>query len=206
MKIRLSPRVALLVIAAMFLLPLALAWLMYSGTIEFKPASTRNLGQLVEPPLPLSWENARLDSPGSQEPAVAVFGEHWTVLYTLAAPCAEACIEQVTGLRQVHRAAGRQQQRIRLALLLPDQASPELKKGLMDIYGNFHLISDPSGALSARLAQVSLPGTPAGAAGTVYLVDPLANIMMVYAPGSDPNNLKQDLKRLLTWSKLDEQS
>ena len=29
--------------------------------------------------------------------------------------------------------------------------------------------------------------------------------MMHYGPESDPNDLKSDLKRLLTWSKLDEQ-
>jgi hypothetical protein len=29
--------------------------------------------------------------------------------------------------------------------------------------------------------------------------------MMTYKGEADPNNIKQDLKRLLTWSKLDEQ-
>jgi hypothetical protein len=42
--------------------------------------------------------------------------------------------------------------------------------------------------------------------GNSYLVDPLGNIMMFYGADSDPNDLKKDLKRLLTWSKLDEQS
>ena len=46
----------------------------------------------------------------------------------------------------------------------------------------------------------------AGTAGQTYLVDPLGNIMMAYEAGSDPNHLKKDLKRLLTWSKLDESS
>jgi hypothetical protein len=41
--------------------------------------------------------------------------------------------------------------------------------------------------------------------GSLYLLDPLGNIMMFYAAGFDPNDLKKDLKRLLTWSKLDEQ-
>ena len=39
---------------------------------------------------------------------------------------------------------------------------------------------------------------------SVYLIDPLGNIMLFYAAGFDPNDLKKDLKRLLTWSKLDE--
>jgi hypothetical protein len=40
--------------------------------------------------------------------------------------------------------------------------------------------------------------------GSLYLLDPLGNIMLFYAAGFDPNDLKKDLKRLLTWSKLDE--
>jgi cytochrome oxidase Cu insertion factor (SCO1/SenC/PrrC family) len=39
----------------------------------------------------------------------------------------------------------------------------------------------------------------------IYLIDPLGNIMMYYAADADPNHIRQDLKRLLTWSKLDEQ-
>ena len=44
------------------------------------------------------------------------------------------------------------------------------------------------------------------ASGSTYLIDPLGNIMLFYAAGYDPNDLKSDLQRLLTWSKLDEQS
>jgi hypothetical protein len=56
MKLEMSPRLALVVIAALFILPLLLAWLMYSGVIEFTPGTTRNHGQLVQPPVPLDWE------------------------------------------------------------------------------------------------------------------------------------------------------
>ena len=42
--------------------PLVLAWLMYNGAIDFKPASTRNLGNLVQSPQPVSWAGlVRLD-------------------------------------------------------------------------------------------------------------------------------------------------
>jgi hypothetical protein len=53
MKPQLPPRVALVIIAAIFILPLVAAWLMFTGVIEFRPGATRNLGQLV-PPRPIS--------------------------------------------------------------------------------------------------------------------------------------------------------
>ena len=57
MTSKLSPRIALIIIAGLFVLPLALAWLMYSGAIDFQPAETRNLGALVEPPVPAALES-----------------------------------------------------------------------------------------------------------------------------------------------------
>jgi cytochrome oxidase Cu insertion factor (SCO1/SenC/PrrC family) len=201
MKNRLSPRAALVLIAAMFLLPLMLAWFMYSGTISYQPSATRNLGRLVDPPLPLDWRDAvRVGTPGAG--AVDTFrgpGEHWSVLFPVPEDCGEPCQAEAAALRQVHRALGRHQERVRIVLLLPGNADPATVSGLRDTYSEFQLVNDPSGRLGAVLQQTDR------ASGTVYLVDPLGNIMMSYKAGSDPNNLKQDLKKLLTWSKLDEQ-
>jgi len=205
MKFRLSPRIALLVIAALFFLPLVLAWLMYTGTIEFQPHSTRNQGQLVQPPVPVDWASVRLNENGSQ-PADAAFARHWLILHVVPDPCNDSCLQQVTDLRQVHRASGRQQSRLRLALL-HDFEDAEDQAALKAIYAEFQLIENPRGDLWRALDQVATRSEPAATArGSTYLIDPLGNIMLFYAAGYDPNDLKSDLKRLLTWSKLDEKS
>ena len=69
---------------------------------------------------------------------------------------------------------------------------------MQEIYTEFDLITGPAESLQDIMRQAS------GDLTSTYLVDPLGNIMMVYASGADPNHLKKDLKRLLTWSKLDE--
>jgi cytochrome oxidase Cu insertion factor (SCO1/SenC/PrrC family) len=211
MKFSLSPRLALLIIAAMFLLPLLLAWLMYSGSLDFKPTSTRNLGTLIEPPVPIDWTVTIL-LPGEANLAAGrdqgsvVFSEHWVILQPVPAGCDDPCLKEVSNLRQIHRASGRQQFRIRLALLLDESSPSDQAQTLLAIYPKFHLITDPSGLLSEALAgiQQNLSGQ-AGPAKGVYMIDPLGNIMMYYQAGSDPNYIKQDMKRLLTWSKLDKQ-
>lgn len=211
MKFRISPRLALVVIAAMFVLPLVAAWLMYNGTIDFKPGSTRNLGVLVRPALPMSWENGieAVDAGSGESPVnedVHNFREHWVILHAVAEPCLDSCVEAVTGIRQVHRAAGRNQGRIKIALLLPDNSPPAIATTLGGIYPSFQLINNPTGELWISLEQIARNSTVSeSASGGTYLIDPLGNIMMYYAVGSDPNFLKKDLKRLLTWSKLDEQ-
>lgn len=190
MKGKRSPRVLLVVIAAMFLLPLLLAWFMYTGAIDYKPGTTRNHGQLVTPPLPLSWDEIE----GGE-----AFREHWVILHAVPDPCSSECISQVSALRQIHRASGRQQSRILIALLLDEPVAGDFSAMLKETYPQFQLVTDPSGDLQSSMQQA------AAWSSAVYLVDPLGNIMMAYPGGDDPNHLKQDLKRLLTWSKLDEQ-
>lgn len=196
MKKKLSPRLALVVIAAMFVLPLLLAWLMYSGNIDYNPVDTRNLGELVQPPVPVELES--LQSADGGGPAIEELQGHWVLVYALPESCGASCIDDVTALRQVHRASGKNQARIQILLLGPE---PDLS--LQDIYRSFHLASDPTGQFRARLDGIAGEyGAPS--AGSLYLADPLGNIMLFYAAGFDANDLKKDLKRLLTWSKLDE--
>jgi hypothetical protein len=106
----------------------------------------------------------------------------------------------------VHRASGRNQGRIRIALLLENDSAPDTAAALKAIYPTFQLIANPGRELWNPLEEISQASLmPQPASGGTYLIDPLGNIMMYYAAGSDPNFLKKDLKRLLTWSKLDEQ-
>jgi cytochrome oxidase Cu insertion factor (SCO1/SenC/PrrC family) len=204
-KARSSSRLALVVIAALFILPLVVAWLMYTEVIDFKPGSTRNLGQLVQPPLPLPWAGVYLDGAQAESAREAFLG-HWLILHAVPRSCADACLQTVVNLRQVHRATGREQGRIRLALL-HDQGDAASVDRLQAVYAPLRLIEDPDGAVWRALETAAGQGTAAAdPRGNTYLVDPLGNIMMHYAAGSDPNDLKTDLKRLLTWSKLDEQS
>jgi hypothetical protein len=201
MKAKLAPRVALVVIAAVFILPLVAAWLMYTGVIGFRPGATRNLGQLVEPPRPITWEGARPG--GAKAFTTDEFAGHWLVVHAVASPCDDVCMEAIMGLRQVHRAAGRNQSRIRLALLHGGGEGERLQQ----VYDAFYLLESPGGELWRTLESVAAGAQPpARAPGGSYLVDPLGNIMMFYRPGSDPNDLRKDLKRLLTWSKQDGQA
>lgn len=204
MKSRLSPRLSLVVITMIFILPLAAAWLMYSGVIEFQPVSTKNLGQLVQPPIPVDREV--LTAVGEAPHPAAELDEHWGIVHDLPVDCGAECLQAVTALRQVHRASGRNQSRLRLVLLLPESRPADLEQSLRSVYPAFLLAVDPSGEFSSALNNIATDlSTGSERKGNTYLLDPLGNIMMFYEAGSDPNNLKKDLKRLLTWSKLDEQ-
>ena len=203
MKFSLPPRLALLIIAALFVLPLVLAWLMYSGTVDFKPGSTHNLGKLVEPPVPIDWKVTvgqpdEADLTAEFEQGDGIFNELWVILRPVPADCDDSCLKKVTDLRQIHRASGRQQLRIRLALLLDDYSPADQAQSLLAIYPQFNLIKDSSGLLRKALEEIqqNLSGR-AGPARGVYIIDPLGNIMMYYEDCNDPGFIKQDLERLI---------
>jgi len=207
-KPRFSSRATLVVIAALFVLPLVFAWLMYSGTIAFKPVSLRNLGELVQPPVPVDWEHHLVAFPLGQDastgtPALSL-DRHWVVLYLVPYECPSACLEAIAGLRQVHKASGRDQSRVRIVLLLPEAIRKESVTALEAIYPLFEFARNPDGTVLETLASIA-GSHSANAQGSSYLIDPIGHIMMFYAAGSDPNHLKKDLKQLLTWSKLDRQ-
>ena len=203
MSFKLTPRIALVLIAALFVLPLAVAWMMYTGTIDYRPGSTRNFGELVKPPQPIAWSGITVDGETANS-GENPFSGHWLVLHAVPNPCSETCLETVAELRQVHRAAGRDQPRIQLALL-HDLQDPGAASRLREIYPAFHLVENPDRGLWRTLDGVAGQDAARDSSrGDSFMVDPLGNIMMVYGAGSDPNGLKKDLKRLLTWSKLDE--
>jgi cytochrome oxidase Cu insertion factor (SCO1/SenC/PrrC family) len=208
MKVTLTPRTTLVIIAAMFLLPLVLAWLMYTGVLDFQPESTKNRGVLVSPPIPFDWRLANsLSETGSTPARFGNLSEHWVVLYPLDGACDSECERHLFSLRQVHLASGRHRDRIRLVVLLADQPSKETIDTIGAIYREFIMAADISGKLRRATEKASdSTSPPTSKDGSTYLIDPLGNIMMVYPVTADPNDLKEDLKRLLKWSKLDEQS
>lgn len=199
-KPRLSPRAALLLIAALFVLPLAVAWLSYAGIIDYRPGGARNLGALVDPAVAVDLDALAPAEPG-RAPA-AELARHWGVVHVLPARCDADCTSTVTALRQVYRAAGRNQSRLRILLLRGADSAVDAAD-LLEIHPGFIVATDADGRMLDELARIAGGGN---AAGHTYLLDPLGHIMMHYRAGYDPNDLKADLKRLLTWSKLDEQA
>jgi peroxiredoxin len=185
-------------ILALFLLPLVLAWLMHTGTIRFSPGDTDNLGRLVIPPQPVDWNAVEREAPDG---APASLVGAWVVLFLLPEVCGEDCLEHARTLRQVHRAVGRQAVRIRIATISPEPPERYLVAQLREIHPQLHFVYRPGTEFAAAL-QRAAASTPTP---SVYLVDPMGNIMMSYDAGDSMNRLRKDLEKLLTWSKLDQQ-
>ncbi len=195
-------RLKLLAILALFILPLVLAALMFAGKIPLLSGETVNQGKLIQPPVPLDWNTANITAGGTS--GATDLPGNWVILLPVPASCGLDCLDKATGLRQVHRATGREQQRIRLVLLREvawDEASTQQYLG---VYDQFVLMADPDLALFQSLQAANQVSQAQPDAITSYLVDPLGNIMMAYDTADSETRMSKDLKRLLKWSKQDE--
>ena len=184
-------QLTLIGIFTLFFGPLLLVMLMRSSWWQYQPSGLKNLGQLVQPAVQLSLDRTQ-DTDGK-----------WLILYVLDQPCEERCIENVTALRQVHRAAGRHGEHLAVTLLSDAQISPELRARLEAVYPGFVFLVDSEqtslNALENINSSLAMDKPDIDDVHT-YVLDPMLNVILAYQNGANPSDIHKDLKRLLKWS------
>ena len=178
----------LLGIFALFLGPVLLVIMMRSSWWQYQPGSLKNHGLLVQPPVQLSFDQAQ-----------PIDGK-WVVLYVLDNPCGDKCLENVTALRQIHRAAGRNSTHINIALLSDVQTEPALRSKLEAIYPKFDFLIDSRQTALTTLETINADLAMDLADIHTYILDPMLHVILAYHSDANPIDIHKDLKRLLKWS------
>ncbi len=192
-------RRGLIGLALLFFAPLALAFLLYYG-LGWRPGGRVNHGQLIDPPRPLpAVALPRIEaSAGTAAPGMTApeFLTHkWTLLYWGAGACAERCKSALYNTRQVRTALARDMDRVQRVFVAQGECCDLefLRKQHPDLI-TVRATADAAPLLAPlRTSPTDDPAT----AERVYLIDPLGNVMMFYAPDARPKGMLEDLKRLL---------
>lgn len=173
-------RTLLLVIAALFLGSFVVAGaLRLSG---WRPEGLKNKGELLQPYADLRELQPALEGGGRY--AWNPQARRWRILVAPPEDCGRPCVELARELDVVWRLFGRDADRVHL-LWLGAPPAAAVRNGATRV-----LRSDPR--LRARLPRVDDPaGVP------VYVVDPNGFVVLRYAPGFDPADLRSDMARLL---------
>ena len=184
-------QLTLLGIFALFFGPVLLVILMRSSWWQYQPSGLKNQGLLIQPPVHLALNQTQS------------FNGKWLILYVLDQPCDQACIDAVTALRQIHRAAGRNGEHLAILLLSNTQTEATLRSRLDAIYPEFLFVVDTTQTALSTLATINAD-LATGAKGPddihTYILDPLLNVILAYRTSAEPTDIHKDLKRLLKWS------
>lgn len=188
---------------------MALAALFASGVVAafvlvqsgWRPAQTRNYGELVQPARPLA--DAALSRLEGGTLKLAELRGRWTLVYFGRATCPQACLDNLYKMRQITTAQGKEAHRVQRLYVLTDREGLEsLGEKLRDHPGLIVATAAP-GELRRLAEQFRLAhGTPLDGLDRVYVVDPLGNLMMSYPADADPRGMNKDLGFLLRASQI----
>ncbi|HKR37675.1 MAG TPA: hypothetical protein VJT10_22720 [Steroidobacteraceae bacterium] len=185
------------IVVALFFAPLALAFLLYYGGSGWRPPGSTNHGELISPARPLP--SVALPTPGGATLAAETWHGKWTLLYVGDGRCDGRCRAALVLMRQTRLALNKDMTRVQRIFLATgnccdraylDAEHPGLTLALAD--------NDAGATLLAAFPDAG-PATD----GSIYVVDPLGNLMMRHPPEPPPaEGLLEDLRKLLKLSHI----
>jgi hypothetical protein len=177
-------------LAAVFFLPLLVSFWMYYGG-GWRPVGQSNHGELVTPARPL--EPVTLPGVQGSSP-VALPLKTWTLVYIGGGACDAACRNALYLMRQTRLALNQEMTRVERVWLVT-----------RDCCDRAYLEQEQAGliALDASAADALVAQFPSGEREhSIFIVDPLGNLMMRHDARGDPKGLLADLKKLLKLSHI----
>lgn len=188
-------RLQFLLLALLFAAPLLMAMLFYFVP-GLQPVGRVNYGTLVRPAQPLPADLGWVDH-AAQPVARTELQGRWTLVYPAAGDCDEGCVDRLFQYRQMRALLNEKRLRVqRVVLVDAVGALAAVHEALQEAQPDLHfyapLVVDNE---AARLFD----GQPTG---SVWMVDPLGNVMMVFPPDADLRKVMRDIKRLLRISQV----
>ena len=187
-----TARRQMMIIAGAFLLPVVIAFALYYGKL-WRPSGSSSNGELITPARPL--EIAGLRHPDGTPADAAVFQDKWTLLYIGDGACDASCRTALVFARQSRLALNNEMTRVQRVFLATGNCCDTAwfdaeQKGLIALDA------------SSPAAQKLLAQFPGDKAHSLFIVDPLGNLMMRHDATQTTKGLLEDLKKLLKLSHI----
>ena len=185
-------RRTLLLLAAIFLLPVAASFALYYGKI-WRPAGSSSKGELITPARPL--DVAGLRNPDGSAASPGALRDKWSLIYIGDGACDADCRTALVFARQSRLALNNEMTRVQRIFLATGHCCAN------DYFAQEHPGMIALDASSPE-AQALLAQFPAEHARSLYIVDPLGNLMMRHDGERTSKDLLSDLKKLLKLSHI----
>ena len=189
----------LVLLAALFFVPLAVAFWLYYGPTGWRPSGDASKGDLIDPARPLP--TLALATADGTRTAPEFLRGKWSMVYVGDGLCDDRCRAALYLTRQSRIALNKDMDRVQRVFLVTGrccdrgflaQEHPDLVVARVD--------DDDAAALLAPFPTYG--GMPLADAGRIFIVDPLGNLLMSYSPAAPDKALLTDMKKLLRLSHI----
>ena len=181
------------IILAISGLPYLLSWIWYANMDNLPEVASGNRGELIEPARPL--ENMMLATVDGSLLNTNTLKGNWILMMAGSSDCNETCLKNVYFMRQVRRLMGEDREKIKRIFVMTDKSRLDDFKEQVSDYGNMEIVSTEAEQGKKLIEQMTINNnTPEN---RIFIVDPLANLMMAYPQDVDPEDIAKDFRRLL---------
>ena len=184
-------RLQLLLIAAVFLGPFFLAWVIYDPDETRMATSSTAHGELITPVKLVADTNLAVPREEQDSP----YPGRWTIVHVGNGRCDQACTQSLYKTRQIRKALGKEDRRVQRFFLLTD-ATP-LDPSIRQAHPGLSVFGANDALTDTFMSAIQPYGT-----GNIFLVDPLGNLMMRFTPDTGMKDIHKDLKKLLRVSQI----
>tara|TARA_R110000772_G_scaffold26389_1_gene68059 strand:- start:4876 stop:5484 length:609 start_codon:yes stop_codon:yes gene_type:complete len=198
----------------MVALPLGMATFTFNFFQNEKIGTTNN-GELISPVMDIT-EFAMLDSDDrmvfeSFETLVAGIDADdyvprpWTLIFLGTNSCDDACGDRLFYLRQLHRLLGADEARIaRYYLNAGAEREFDERTRIMfdEAFTGMTVVYSRRAELLNNLATILPAGVDPTTEHYIFLADPLGNVMLYFTPENTPEEILEDIEKLLARSSL----
>ena len=178
-------RTKLVIIISMSFGPILAAYIVFYNFPGLAPTSRTNEGTLINPPV--------------QGGEIVSTNNKWTLIVVVESECNEVCEEVLHLSRQIHISLGKNSPRVQRVIVTSGSVSETLLAYLKNKHGNTEIV-DIKGSEFAEQLQKVISTTELQS--TVFLMDPIGNVMMYYPPEKSGKPMLKDLKLLLKLSNI----
>lgn len=183
-------RIKLMAILAVCAAPVIASYFTY---YVVKPDGRTNYGELLDPQRPVG-DMATISAQGASG-QLSQFRGKWVLLSTTEQGCDKSCENRLYVMRQVRLTTGKDRDRIERVLLVTGTDLPTA--ALLAEHEGLQVLRVDPAVLRAVMPQQAGAGGP-----TIFVVDPLGNLMMRFPSDTDPSRMKKDLAKLLRASRV----
>lgn len=193
------PSLILIILFLLFAIPLGLAWFLIDKNPLLNLGTTQH-GQLIQPPL--NFKQLNLEDANAQRVNADAWKGYWLLLYVTPQACQSACEKQLYYLQQIRSMTGKDSNRIKRAIIsLSSPTDTHLQHLLSTKFvGTLFLKTNKQQFVNFvsqnKAAKLALPHA------SIYLVDPLGNMLMEYRESTQPMDIYKDLSHLLKISSI----